>query len=379
MKIVIISPAYPLRGGIAHHTASLYKKLCERNYEVYVLTFKRQYPKIFFPGKTQLENSNDKSIKIDTEPIIDSISPLSWWRASRRVKSLSPELVLIMYSMPFFAPCFGTICRLVKKKSHSKVLFLCHNIIPHERRIGDIALSRFAFKRADYFIVQSEVVRQELLKLYPNAKHELVAHPVYDIFGQPVEKSHAKKELDLKASRVLLFFGYVRAYKGLDLLLQAMPAILKKIDLKLLIVGEFYEEELEFRKMIAEMKIDARVEIYPDFVPSEQVNVFFAASDVVVLPYKSATQSGIVQLAYHFNKPCIVTDVGGLAEVVIHEKTGFVVPPNNPRELAAAVIRYYAKDKEQEFSENITVEKKKYSWDNMVDAIEALFLRGMRF
>lgn len=370
MKIVIVSTAYPLRGGIAQYTGILYKKLKARGHGVNVLTFKRQYPGIFFPGKTQLEVSQDESVKIPTEPILDSVNPISWFQASGRIKRMCPDLIIFKYWMPFFAPCFGTICRRSKKNSEPKILYICDNVIPHEKRPGDIALTRFAFKKADFFIVQSQVVRDQLLSLFPHANYKLIPHPVYDIFGEVMEKTVAKKKLGLGEPNVILFFGYVRAYKGLDLLLKAMPLILQKKKVQLLVVGEFYENENDFLMLTKELNIMENVQFYSEFVPNEKVGLYFSAADLVVLPYKSATQSGIVQVAYHLNKPCVVTDVGGLAEVVIDNKTGYVVEPESPQAIADAVIRFYSEGKEPEFSQNVREEKQKYSWDNMMTVIE---------
>jgi len=370
MNIAIVSTAFPLRGGIAQYTGILYNKLKQAGHEVHVITFKRQYPKLFFPGKSQLDSSPDESAKIPSEPLLDSIGPLSWLKASRRICQLKPDLLIFKYWMPFFAPCYGTISRLVKKFTSAKVIFICDNVIPHERRIGDTILTRFAFTRGDFFIVQSQAVRMQLLELFPSAKYQVVPHPVYEIFGQPLDKNVAQKKVGLSDERIMLFFGYVRDYKGLDLLLQAMPEILKKAKTRLLVAGEFYENEPAFRKQIADLKIENAVSIHSDFVANEDVNLYFSACDVVVLPYRSATQSGIVQIAYQLNKPCIVTDVGGLAEVVIDNRTGFVVPPENPMALAEAVTRFYQENKEREFVENVKLEKSRYSWDYMIAAIE---------
>jgi glycosyltransferase involved in cell wall biosynthesis len=370
MKIIIISAAYPLRGGIAQHTGILYNKLTERGHQVSVFTFKRQYPKIFFPGKTQLDNSADEAVRIPTRRILDSIGPLSWFKVFRIIKKYKPDLLIFKYWMPFFAPCFGTITRLTKLFTDIKILYLCENIVPHERRFGDLALTKYAFGKVDYFIVQSEVVRKQLLQVLPEALHKLVPHPVYEVVGEALEKSEAKRRLGIKEKNVILFFGIVRAYKGLDYLLVAMPQILARVKVKLLVVGEFYEPEAKFRSMIEALDLNGSVEITSDFVPNEDVSLYFSAADVVVLPYKSATQSGIVQIAYHLDKPCIVTDVGGLAEVVIDGKTGFVVKPNDAEHLAEAVIRFYLEEREQEFVENVRHEKKKYSWENMIAATE---------
>lgn len=370
MKITIVSAAYPLRGGIAQHTGILYSKLKNKGHIVNVITFKRQYPGIFFPGKTQVETSTERSVKIETEPILDSISPLSWIRGYKRIKQLQPDLIIFAFWMPFFAPCFGTICSFAKKNIDAKILYLCHNIIPHEKRIGDIALTKFAFRRADYFIVQSKPVQKDLLSLLPKANQRLVPHPVFDIFGDAMDKNVAKREIQIDDEMVILFFGYVRDYKGLDLLLRAMPEILREFKVKLLVAGEFYEDENKYRKLIDQLNISESVFIYSNFVAYGEVSKYFSACDVVVLPYRSATQSGIVQLAYHLDKPCIVTDVGGLSEVVVHDQTGYVVEPENPKKIADAVIKFYSENKEKEFSENVRMEKKKYSWDNMIAGIE---------
>ncbi|MFQ5653029.1 MAG: glycosyltransferase, partial [bacterium] len=371
MKITIISTAYPLRGGIAQYSAILYHKLKQNGHEVTVITFKRQYPKLLFPGKTQLETSAEEAVRIPSEPILDSIGPLSWIRVGKRVRQLQPDLILFKFWLPFFAPAFGVICWLAKKWTRARILYICDNVLPHEKRPGDLALTRFAFKRADYFIVQSKVVEQELLALVPQANYKRIPHPVYDIFGAARKKQDARRQLGLADERIILFFGYVRAYKGLDLLLRALPEILREIELKVLVVGEFYEPEKKYRALMQELDITGAVRIHSEFVPNEEVGPYFSAADVLVLPYKSATQSGIVQLAYHFNKPCIVTDVGGLAEVVVDGKTGFVVPPDDASPLAQAVIEFYRQEKESEFSANVEQEKKKYSWQRMIAGIEA--------
>lgn len=370
MNIAIVSTAYPLRGGIAQFTGILYNKLKQKGHDVHVITFKRQYPKLFFPGKSQFDFSHDESVKIPTEPIIDSIGPFSWFKAARRIARLQPDLLVFRYWMPFFAPCYGTIAWLAKQFANVKILYICDNVIPHERRLGDTLLTKFAFRFGDGFIVQSQAVREQLLALFPRARHQVVPHPVYEIFGEPMDKAEAKRRLGITEERVILFFGYVRVYKGLDLLLQAMPEILQKVKVKLLVVGEFYENEAAFRKQIADLKIADAVEVRAEFVANEEVSLYFSACDVVTLPYRSATQSGIVQIAYQLNKPCIVTNVGGLAEVVLDDQTGFVVPPENPAALAEAVTRFYMEEREREFVKNVEVEKVKYSWDYMIAAIE---------
>ena len=369
MKISIVSTAYPLRGGIAQYTGILHDKFVAAGHEVQVVTFKRQYPAFLFPGKTQMETSKEESVVIPSEPIIDSIGPLSWFKAASRIREFEPDLLLFKFWMPFFAPCFGTIARRVSRGRKTKVCFLCDNVIPHERRPGDIAMTKYALKAADFFIVQSKVVEKQLLGLLQSPTYKLIPHPVYDIFGEVLEKTQTKKNLGINEEKVILFFGYVRAYKGLDIVIKAMPEILKKINVRLLIVGEFYDDEEKYQRLLDELNLRENTSVYAYFIPNEEVNQYFCSADVVVLPYKSATQSGIVQLAYHFNKPCIITDVGGLGEVVLHEKTGFVVEPEKPQAIADAVVKYYAEKREKDFSKNVEKEKVKYSWDNMINGI----------
>lgn len=371
MKIIIISPVRPFRGGIAQSTEILLKKLKEKGNKVKIINFKRQYPDFLFPGNSQYEPITGHSSMSDNEQILDSIGPLSWIKAFKKIKDERPGLVIIRYWMPFFAPCFGSICFLTRKLTESKILYLCDNIIPHEQRPMDLILTRFAFKWADFFIVQSQYVLKDLFRLVPKPAYRVVPHPVYESFGEIIDKTTAKTKIGLDHQNVILFFGIVREYKGLDLLLKAMPEILKKHKITLIVAGEFYEKKDDYLNLIQELRIKDFVQIYPEFVESEKVRLFFSAADAVVLPYKSATQSGVVQLAYHFNKPCIVTDVGGLAEVVINNKTGFVVAPENPVKIAEAVSRFYTDNREKEFSENIITENKKYSWDNMTHAIES--------
>ena len=377
MKIVIVGTAYPLRGGIAHFNALLAFHL-RKHHEVEVITFKRQYPKIFFPGKSQEEQGE----QIATTPaprLIDSINPLNWIAVARYIRSLEPDLLIFKYWMPFFAPCFGTIAKLVKRHTRSKILFICDNIIPHERRPGDVFWTKYAFKQADVFIVQSDSVERDLLHYFPHSRYRKVAHPVYENFGSLISKEQARSALRISVENIILYFGYVRAYKGLMVLLDAIKLIKDRIlersngiNPVVLIVGEFYDGEEKYRSRVRELGIASYVRFVPEYIPTEKVSVYFSAADVVVLPYLSATQSGIVQIAYHFEKPVIATNVGGLAEVVLDDKTGFIVPPGNPQALAEAILKYYREEKEQTFSANIKLEKHKYSWDHVIQNIEDL-------
>ncbi|MBI3586611.1 MAG: glycosyltransferase [Ignavibacteriales bacterium] len=370
MNIVIIGTAYPLRGGIAHYVALLHKHLSKRHH-VEIVTFSRQYPKFLFPGKTQDEQGGAENA-VPSEQLIDSINPFTWHSAAKAIARKKPELLIFKYWMPFFAPCFGVISMLVRRWTGAKVLFICDNVIPHEKRPGDTVFTRFAFRYVDYFIVQSKAVEDDLKKFHPSARYRLVPHPVYEIFGEGLVKSDARAKLGLTDERVMLFFGYVRRYKGLHILLDAMPKILEKLKVKLLVVGEFYGDEEKYRAQIAEYKLQNNVLVHSDYVPNDKVGLYFSACDVVVLPYISATQSGIVQIAYQFNKPVIATDVGGLSEVVLDGTTGFIVPPEQPQAFANAVVKFYKEQREAEFVSNVKTEKKKYTWDALVAGIEEL-------
>lgn len=377
MKIVIVSTAFPLRGGIAHYNALLAAHLRKRH-TVEIITFKRQYPKLLFPGKTQEESRSvpQHDGAVSAPQLVDSINPLNWIWVAKEIRRRQPDLIIFKYWLPFFGPCFGTIAKWAKRGTNTKALFICDNVIPHERRLGDIAFTKYAFKQADYFIVQSDTVEKELLHYFPNAKYRKAPHPVFEIFGAAMVKTEARKELGLAAKNVVLYFGYVRRYKGVMVLLEAMQhlkAWQNEIgETLLLVVGEFYDDEQKYRQRSHELNLEACVRFVADYVPNEHVARYFCAADAVVLPYLSATQSGIAQIAYNFDKPVIATNVGGLAEVVINEKTGFLVPPNQPRALAEAIRRFYSEQRENEFSTNVKLEKRKYSWERVVEAIEEL-------
>jgi glycosyltransferase involved in cell wall biosynthesis len=370
MKIIIVGTAYPLRGGIAHYNALLYKHL-SRKHGVEIVTFSRQYPGFLFPGKTQDEQGGSENA-LPTEQLIDSINPITWYTAAKAIARKKPDLLIFKYWLPFFGPCFGTISRLVRRWTGAKILFICDNVIPHEKRFGDKAFTRYAFRPVDAFIAQSAAVERDLNSFWPGSRYTLVPHPVYEIFGSGLPKDKARAALGVQDERAILFFGYVRRYKGLHILLDAMPAILKSVKLKLLIVGEFYDDEQKYRDQITKKGLQDNVIVHSDYVPNDQVNKYFSAADVVVLPYVSATQSGIVQIAYQFDKPVIATDVGGLSEVVLNGRTGYIVKPESPEAVAEAVVRFYSEGREKEFVHNVKEEKKKYSWDSLVQAIEKL-------
>jgi D-inositol-3-phosphate glycosyltransferase len=383
MNIVLVGTAYPLRGGIAHYVGLLWKYL-SRKHKVSIVTFSRQYPKLLFPGKTQ-DESGDAGIPVDSEQWIDSINPFSWIRTGLRIRNMNPDLIVFKFWMPFFAPSYGVIAAIARLGRHTKTMFICDNVIPHEKRPGDKLLTKFAFRFIDSYLVQSKAVERDLKLWKKNPLYSLLPHPVYEIFGDEQEKSAARKALAVTDpsiqladdERVLLFFGYVRDYKGLDVLLDAMPAILRDLKVTLLVVGEFYNNEQQYRDQVERLGIGDSVRFHSDYVANEHVGTFFSAADVLTLPYKSATQSGIIQIAYNFHRPVIATDVGGLGEVIVDGATGYLVPSENPAALAEAALRFYREDRCEEFRSNVIEERKKYSWEHMAAGIEELYQRSM--
>jgi D-inositol-3-phosphate glycosyltransferase len=371
MKITLIGAAPPYRGGIAHLNALLYRSLSAAH-TVDIISFRRQYPSFLYPGSSQREGGAGDEFRVPVRELIDSINPANWIAVGRTIRREAPDVLIFRYWMPFFAPCFGTIARIVKKNRKTRVLFLCDNVIPHERRPGDNALTRYAFTTGDAFIVQSAAVEKDLLSLFPKVRYELARHPVYHAFGSALPKEEARAILGVTSPHVLLFFGYVRRYKGLPVLLAALDALREKLDIHLLVVGEFFEGEEEIRENIRTRGLDSRVTIRADYVPSAEVKNYFSAADAVVLPYLSATQSGIAQIAVNFGTPMIATNVGGLGEVVRDGETGYVVAPGDAAALAGAIERFLTRTDQEMMRRAVARDKALYSWEKMVAAIERL-------
>lgn len=370
--MVLIGPVYPLRGGIAQYLAILYMNLREKGHQVEILSLKRQYPKFLFPGKSQ-EDTSKKPIKVKATPVLAPLNPSSWVRTFWEIGKRKPDLIVFKYWMPFFAPCYAAVSLLTKLFTQTKVLYICDNITPHERRSGDKLLTWLGLRFVDFFVVQSKIVREELLSFVPKARFKEVPHPIYDIFKRGDDRRSARKRLSIKEEKVILFFGYVRAYKGLGYLINAMANVVQKMKVKLLVVGEFYENRKKYDRQIRELGLKEYIDVVDAYIPNEEVGLYFLAADVVVLPYVSATQSGIVQIAYAFDKPVITTDVGGLPEVVMDGKTGFVVPAKDSEKLAEAIVKFYNEGVEDKFVESVRKEKEKYSWDRLIKAMEDLY------
>jgi D-inositol-3-phosphate glycosyltransferase len=373
-KIVIIGSAYPLRGGLSAYNERLARAYLKNGDEVIIYTFSLQYPSILFPGKTQF-SSDPAPAALDIRVRINSVNPLNWIRIGQEIRNLKPDLVLIKFWIPFMAPCLGTIARIIRKNKHSKIISIIDNIIPHEKRPGDRWLGSYWVKSVDGFVVMSKSVLNDLDSFDQSKPKLFCPHPLYDHFGEILPKPEAREVLSLEETgKYILFFGFIRDYKGLDLLLNAMAdKRIQDLKIKLLVAGEFYTNSKPYDEIIREKKIEDFVVMSNDFIPDSSVNKYFSACDIVVQPYKDATQSGVTQIAYHFNKPMITTNVGGLAEIVPDGKVGYVVKPDS-NEIAEAILKFYQGNKEAEFTENVMTEKGKYSWERMTETIDKLIL-----
>ena len=369
-KVIIIGPAFPFRGGIANFNNALAQEYYDRGDEVILYSFTLQYPGFLFPGTTQYESGEaPKNLKIKT--LINSVNPFNWINVARKINAENPDYVIIRYWLPFMAPCLGTIARLLNNKI--KILAITDNVIPHEKRIGDTLLTRYFVKSCDAFLSLSDSVLDDLSKFTNTTYKKFIPHPIYNVFGDKITKAKALENLGLNSEdKHLLFFGFVRKYKGLYLMLKAMgDSRIKAMGIKLIIAGEFYDDKTEYTDLISDLGIAKNIIMKSDFIPVNKVKDYFCATDMITQTYRTATQSGVTQIAYSFDRPMLVTDVGGLAEIVPHNKVGYVTS-QNPTEIADAIIDFYTNNKEEYFSDNTSMEKKRYSWELFVEGLVEL-------
>jgi glycosyltransferase involved in cell wall biosynthesis len=369
-KIIIIGPAHPLRGGLASYDERLAKQFIDEGFDTTIYTFSYQYPGFLFPGTTQYTSEPaPKNIPIKIK--INSVNPFNWIAVGNELKKLRPDYIVVRYWLPFMGPCLGTILRRVKKNKHTKVICIADNIFPHEKRPGDKIFTKYFLKPIDGFITMSQKVLQDLKEFAKNKPAKFVPHPLYDNFGDIISKEEARKKLGInEAEKLILFFGFIRKYKGLDILLNAMKILKSEKnyeDLKLLVAGEFYEDEKNYEQLLNDPVIKETLILETNFISDSEVKFYFCAADCVVQPYRNATQSGVTPLAYHFEKPMIVTNVGGLPSLVPDKKVGLIAEPN--AENIAEKIKEYFKLGENYFLPHLREEKKKYSWKMMTDAI----------
>lgn len=371
-KVILIGPVHPFRGGIAKFNERLAKQLVDDGHEVFIYTFSLQYPKWLFPGKTQLSQS-DAPQGLHIKTMINSINPFNWWKVASEVVSKNPDLVIFRYWLPFMAPCLGTIARRIKrltsgKSQKPKLLAIVDNALPHEKRPGDKILTRYFIQAMDTFMVMSEHVKKDL-ETFTQHNITLFPHPLYDNFGPPHNPTEAREHLKWPQNTyIFLFFGFIRHYKGLDLLLEAiaLPS-LRGEDFKLVIAGEFYSDEEKLREQIDNSPVRNKMILHTDFIPDEEVGYYFSSSDCVVQPYRSATQSGVSPLAYHFEVPIVVTRVGGLPDLV-PDGIGQVCEPQ-PESIAQSMLRMLKDFDTDLFKTKIREEKKKLSWDTFTQVM----------
>jgi len=367
MKIAILSPFYPYRGGLAQLNARMYTELSKLN-DVKAFTFTTLYPNFLFPGKTQYVSGGDTATVIEAKRLLNSINPFSYIKTAKQINRYSPDILIIPYWMSFLAPAFGTVCLFLKKKT--KVISLVHNAISHERTLMEKPLAKFFFNRCDAFIVMSEPVRNGLLSLKSDANILLQPHPIYDHYAEPINKSEARRKLKIKEDKkTLLFFGLIRDYKGLDLLIEAMASL--DDSYQLIIAGESYGSFEKYQDLIDKSPLKNNISVFEQYIPDEMVTILFSAADVLVLPYRSATQSGVVALAYQLETPMIATDVGALGSTVKESRTGLLTKDINPGEIANTIKEYFAMDSHEEFIRNLKKEKTRLSWNNFIQSIES--------
>jgi len=375
MKVVIIGPAYPLRGGLATYNERLARAFRGVGDEVRLVTFSLQYPNFLFPGQTQFSTEAGPA-DLTIEVSINSVNPWTWWRVGEKLRRERPDLVVFRFWLPFMGPALGTIARCVARNRHTRVVAITDNVIPHEKRPGDRPLTRYFLAACHGFVTMSRSVLADLRRLHFKQPALYRPHPLYDNFGPLKPKAAALQALSLNPKfSYLLFFGFIRAYKGLDIMLEAFAdPRLVALPVKLIVAGEYYEDAAPYEELIQRHNLESRLVRATDFIPNERVVDYFCAADLIVQPYKNATQSGVSQIAYHFERPMLVTDVGGLAELIPDGEVGYVVPPK-PQAIADALVDFYQNQREAEFTAGVQERKKEFSWSEMVKALKEVAQR----
>jgi D-inositol-3-phosphate glycosyltransferase len=372
LKIFIIGPAYPLRGGPAKFNENLCQELIKAGYNAQIISYLLQYPNFLFPGSSQLETSGEapKNIKIHT--LINTVNPFNWFKVAKFIKKEKPDFILFRYWLPFFGPSLGTIAKLVKSKT--KVFALTDNIIPHEKRIGDKLFTKYFVKNCHGFIAMSQAVLNDISKFTNNSNKVYSPHPMYETYGEKVTMNVAREKLGLNSNdKIVLFFGLIRHYKGLDILIEAMAdERVKRQNIKLLIAGEFYEDKQPYFDLIKKHNLQNCVILHDRFIANEDVRFYFCACNLVAQTYRNATNSGVTMIGFYYEKPMLVTNVGGLAEIIPDEKCGYVVN-NDIGKISERICDYFEKNKEQEFTQNVILEKKKYEWSSFINKLLELY------
>lgn len=373
MKVIILGTAWPYRGGLATFNERLARQFVSEGHEVKLYTFTLQYPSFLFPGKTQYTNEPAPA-DLTIRRVLNSCNPINWLRVGHAIRKAAPDMLICCYWMSFFAPAFGLVSRIARRNERTRCIALVHNMIPHEPNILDKLFAPYFVASQDGFVALSESVVGDIEKVESQTSRvkrpkTFSPHPIYDHYGERMSKNEACKALNLPADKnYMLFFGLVRAYKGLDLLLDAFGHVKEQLpNLQLIIAGEFYEDEDKYRAQIAQLGLADRVIIRNEFIPDGDLRKYFGAADLIVQPYKTATQSGVTQVAFHFEKPMLVTNVGGLGEIVHDHQMGYACEPT-AESIAADLLDYYQNDRQQAFTAYLQKEKTKYAWSNMTRA-----------
>lgn len=371
-RILILGPAWPLRGGIAATDELLCKAFIDAGHSSEIVSFKLQYPRFLFPGTSQFDN-NREAPKMKIRALVNSVNPFNWISVGGKIKNEKWDLIIVRYWLPFMGPSLGTICRRARKNGHTKVISLVDNAIPHESRMGDKMFTRYFTKSCDAFLAMSQSVIKDLQALGVTKPMAFSEHPLMTSFGEVIDKIVARKKLQLdEDGKYLLFFGLIRRYKGLDMLLEAMgdPRI-KERNVKLIVAGEYYEDESYYTEIIKRNSLENNVHLHTKYIADDEVKHYFSACDLVTQTYHSATQSGVAKVAIQFEKPSLVTNVGGLGEVIEHGKSGYVVPADK-KAIADSIVDFYDQHREANFVNATREDKKKYSWQVMVEKFEKL-------
>lgn len=372
LKIFIIGPAFPLRGGPAQFNENLCAELIKEGHNAQIISYSLQYPNFLFPGSSQFEQSGQAPEGIKIHTLINTVNPLNWIRVAKFIKKEKPDFILFRYWLPFFGPSLGTIAKLVRSKT--KVLALTDNIIPHEKRIGDKAFTHYFVKNIHGFIAMSKTVLNDISK-FSNTKNKAYSpHPMYETYGEAIGKKEAREKLGLnQEDKIILFFGLIRHYKGLDILLEALAhSEIKKQNIKLLVAGEFYDDKQTYLDLIKKLELKDQIILHDKFISNEDVKYYFCASNLVAQTYRNATNSGVTMVGYYYEKPMLVTNVGGLGEIVPDNKCGYVVENSIPL-ISQKILDYFNLNKEEEFTQNVKLEKKKYEWKEFIKVLLDLY------
>lgn len=375
-KVFIIGPGYPLRGGPAQFNENLCREFNKLGHDAQIISYSLQYPNFLFPGSSQYETSGSAPSDIKIHTLINTVNPFNWIKTARFIKKQKPDFIIFRYWLPFFGPSLGSIGRMVKRGTNIKVLALTDNIIPHEKRVGDVPFTKYFVKSCHGFITMSKAVFNDISQFTPTDKKVFSPHPMYETYGAAVTKEEARKKLGLNSDdKVILFFGLIRKYKGLDFLLEAMnhPDI-KNQNIKLLVAGEFYEDKQPYLDLVEKNGLQNQVIFHSQFIPNEEVRYYFCAADLVAQTYRNATNSGVTMVGYYYEKPMLVTDVGGLSELVPHQKIGYTVPIDVAK-ITESILDFYKNHREQEFISNLKTEKVKYLWPTFINRVLELYNR----